>query len=172
MSKDKAAAETKSLPTRVLELEKQLDKELTAAGINDKGRAKVGRDVFIANLPEGLTEKAVKTLNEYEEDYAAASLKVAGAHAQKFHTDKKNKEVTKSEFSFGMVGKDSVRVSYVPSREVPDMSEGAAKDARVTAFGVTRVQIDKFSTRGKAGPVAHIRDMIAESAREAFQGKK
>lgn len=172
MSKDKAVADTKSLPTRVLELEKQLDKEVTAAGINDKGRSKVGRDVFVKNLPEGVTEKLVKTLAEYEEDYAAASLKVAGAHAEKFHSDKKNKDVAKSEFSFGMVGKDSVRVSYVPSREVPDMSEGAAKDARVMAYGVTRVQIDKFATRGKAGSVAQIRDSIAASAREAFQGKK
>lgn len=98
-------------------------RELIANAIKDSelkgGVRSIGKDIFEANLPEGITPAATKELATYVKTFSAAAIEASGeCLASDFKSDKKLDQVT-VELDLGHVGDFSFRALRTDEINVP-----------------------------------------------------
>lgn len=122
------------------------------------GKTEVTGDPFKDNMPEGLTEEAVKQVDDYRYTFVAATGKAIGEAAIAAMTG--NKKLESVEGTFNLGGKSEVTHQILKSKEVfnPSTKETGTKYGAMTT--VVKTTLDNQ----KVGQIGAVRASIGELA--------
>jgi hypothetical protein len=126
------------------------------------GAATIAKDLYIKHLPDGLTEETYKQLSDYNTQFTAAATLAAGQsaldHGKKLKADK-------IEFSFPMVGKDSLDLVWHKRRETHNPQDPDQKIVKFGAIGTPSFSVHATKNSGQLGAV---RTHLTEEAAKIF----
>lgn len=145
-----------SIKEQILELAAKLDAVIEI----DAGTAsaEVDNSAFMANLPEGLTEEHIKSLDNYRGDFTAAATYSFGNKAVDFLAQNTQHNEVKAKFGVG--NKDTFEVTTHRERSFPDPQN---KGEKITKQGVTMSSYTAYSGRN-VGQLKAARQSIADVA--------
>lgn len=128
------------------------------------GKAEVTGDPFKEHMPEGLTEEAVKQVDDYRYTFVAATGKAVGEAA--IAAMAKNKKLESVEGTFNIGGKSEVTHQILQSKPVfnPSTKETGTKYGAMTT--VVKTSLDNQKT----GQIGAVRASIGELAVEKLAG--
>jgi hypothetical protein len=148
------------LKPEVVELAGKIGKEIT---LSNDGVATVPDDLYVRNMPEGVTEESVRAHQKYDTQFVAASALAFGEAANK--VAKKHKDLAESSLTVKTVGRDNIEVNWQRENTRPNPQ---VKGETITTFGRTTVAINQFADRGSSGDLSKVRKIIANRAKESF----
>jgi hypothetical protein len=149
----------------VLTLSEKLSKGITIVVDKDGATTTVAPDLYLANLPEGVTEDQIKAVQGYNSDFFAASVKAFGDSS--LDALKKHKSLEEVHGAFPLYGKDMFNVNV--SRSETSTTPGTG--VPVTKYGVVSAKLVTYDARSNRGAIKAIRDELSASALAAFGEK-
>lgn len=145
----------KELKDEVKTLAAALTKGIT---VKADGTTDVQKDLYTANLPEGLTEDTVKAVSTYNSTFVAAGAKAVGTLAVEAMA--KHKAVDSVSASLSMTGRDHVDYTVHRQKEYPNPAGGD----KIVKKGVVDASLHVQGGVTKAGQLKIAREQIAELA--------
>lgn len=126
------------------------------------------KDVFAANLPEGLTMDHVEAVFDYQDTLIKAGGLALGEAANAVMKD--NKDLARVTMTIPTVGKNYLGFAYDRSRQVPTRNEDGTTGTR-EKFGALTVDVVTYGTKNR-GEFAHVKNELSENALAAFGKSK
>jgi len=123
-------------------------------------------DLYISNLPEGITKDTVKKIQDHNSLFAAASTYGVGLQVIDFL--KQNEGVKKVEFSAPMVGKDSFEASFNRHSEYPKVGGDAGE--KISKYCTVTTGFEIQGTRN-VGDMKKVRLALGELGAAALASK-
>lgn len=154
----------KKLPIIKTDTQDFADKIAKEIKIDKAGTATITEGVYVANLPEGITEETITAVRSYDTNFAAASLLALGRNAAE--AMKKNKELDTVALSIPATGKDSFELQYKRSKEKTVTAEDGSV-SNETRYGAAQVRFDMYGT-GNRGQLKAVKENLAAEALAAF----
>ena len=124
----------------------------------------IDEKLFLANIPETLTEDTVKAVKHYESTFYPAATLAFGEAAQEVL--QKNKKVESAAGEFKLHGKDTWKVNYARSEVTTNPFNKEA--APVTKYGVVTAKLKTQDARPAIGQLNAVIEEIGASALAAF----
>lgn len=142
------------------------------AGINFNKETAVGTEesngsLYWANLPEGLTKKVVKEVNNYDNDFVAASAKAAGEIAIEAMTGDTKLEQANFELGMGYVAK--VKHTVDRQKEYPDFLSDDKDPKTVVKKGHLTTRVSTTISKGTRGQLKVVRQLLNKLAEEKLK---
>lgn len=145
------------------EVQKLADVLVKGIAVKADGTTEVQKDLYTANLPEGLTEETVKSVSKYNSTFVAAGAKAVGQLAVEAMA--KHKAVDSVSASLSMTGRDHVDFTVHRQKEYPNPAGGD----KIVKKGVVDASLHVQGGVTKAGQLKIAREQIAELALKALK---
>lgn len=129
--------------------------------IGENGVASIDKDTYVTLLPETVSEPAVRALQGFHSELAAAATLATGELAIPYL--KKNKDVGSVNLSIPMIGKDTLDVSIKREKVVTNPASGE----KTTTYGAATTGFSVYSTRPR-GEMAKVKSHLAELAMKSL----
>ena len=149
----------------VVDLSKAISPAIKIEVADGMATTTVEKDLYLKNLPEGLTKETIEKVQDYNSVYFAATAKAFGEAA--IPVLKENKKIDSISADFPMIGKDNWAVNIDRSKEYPNPKGGEP----TTTFGAMSFKLETQAARGSRGVIKHIREEMAVAALAALGGK-
>ena len=139
--------------------------EVMTKGIEVKadGTTTVQKDLYTANLPEGLTEETVASVSKYNSTFVAAGASAIGSLAVAAMAKHKNIESVSAEVP--MVGKDRVNYTVHRQKEYPNPAGGD----KIVKKGEVSASLHIQGAVTKTGQLKLVREQIADLALKSLK---
>lgn len=148
------------LKPEVVALSKIIHKAITVDG--KAGTASISDGVYVANLPEGITEETVKTVSDFNTTFVAAGAYAFGQAS--LEAMKGSKTADRISLDIGFTGKD--KVSYTIDR-VKKSHNPQDPSVEITRYGAVSASLEMRAGKN-GGQFKAVRTVINELALAAL----
>lgn len=149
------------LKPEVLAMSEELKKVIK---YDKEGQGTIEDGVYKKMLPEGMTEKDVRKVYDYNVNFVAALAHAAGTESVEVMA--KNKSVNDTYVKVPTVGRDFVEIVVDRKRETTNPRD---RDNKIITYGATRVAMRNFPG-ANAGQLKAARGIVAELAMKKIAG--
>lgn len=134
-----------------------------AIKIAKDGTVEVEKELYLNNLPEGLTKETLEQVQGYNSDFFAATAHAFG-HAGIKHM-KTHKDAQVLSASFDLVGKDTWSVGIERQKSFPNPADA---DKPITSYGVVTGKLEVNEARFKVGQLKQVKIELGDAALKAL----
>lgn len=152
-----------TIKTEVLQLSESIQGEIELDTNTGIGSEKSPGDAYKKNLPEGLTIEQVKTVNQYDANFIAASAHAFGQLSVKAMKDN---DLAQTTASIKTVDKNRVNLTVDRERVYKDHLRDSGKET--TRYGVVTVNYEVRAGKSTSGQLKQTRKEVSDLATQYF----